>query len=62
MVGHGNDGYLAYVFQARAGKGKLFATGLDVLAEYPEARCLLDQFVAYVCSENFQPKADWVYK
>ena len=62
MVGHGNDGYLAYVFQAQAGKGKLFATGLDVLAEYPEARCLLDQFVAYVSSERFRPRTIWDYQ
>lgn len=59
MVGHGTDGYLAYVFQAGAGRGKLFATGLDVLADYPEAQCLLDQFIAYVSSDRFQPQSNW---
>ena len=59
MVGRGNDGYLAYVFQARAGKGRVFAVGLDVLAELPEASCLLDQFIAYVGSDRFQPRTVW---
>ena len=57
MVGHGVDGYLAYVFQTRASRGKLFAAGLNVLADCPEGRFLLDQFLDYVRSDQFQPKA-----
>ena len=57
MVGHsGAEGYLAYIFEAKAGKGKLFGCGLDLLANQPESACLLDQFIAYIRSEKFQPK------
>ena len=68
MVGDGSLGYLIYVFQAKAGKGKLLASGLDLLGDKPEAACLLDQFLNYVQSDQFQPagtldlqqaKADW---
>jgi hypothetical protein len=68
MVGDGSLGYLIHVFQAQAGKGKLLASGLDLLDDKPEAACLLDQFLAYVQSDRFQPagkldlkqaEADW---
>jgi hypothetical protein len=55
MVGHGREGYLIHVFQTRAGRGKLLASGLDLLADKPEAAWLLDQFINYVRSERFQP-------
>ncbi len=56
MVTRGAAGYLLDVFQARAGKGKLFASGLNLLSDYPEAAYLLDQFVRYVRSPEFQPQ------
>ena len=68
MVGDGGLGYLIYVFQAKAGKGKLLASGLNLLNDKPEAACLLDQFLNYVQSDQFQPagtldlqqvKGDW---
>jgi hypothetical protein len=55
MVGDGQSGYLIHVFQAKAGKGKLLASGLDLLGDKPEAAWLLDQFVQYVRSDRFQP-------
>ncbi len=56
MVGHGQEGYLAYVFQAKAGNGKILGCGLDLLADQPESVCLLDQFIAYLRSQQFRPK------
>ena len=55
MVGNGGLGYLIHVFQAKAGKGKLLASGLDLLTDKPEAAYLLDQFIRYVGSDRFQP-------
>ena len=55
MVGDGRIGYLIHVFQAKAGKGKLLASGLDLLSDKPEAAYLLDQFIQYVQSDRFQP-------
>jgi beta-galactosidase len=49
-------GYLAHVFQANAGDGKLLACGLDVLSENPEAVYLLNEFVNYVRSPWFDPQ------
>jgi len=59
MVNGGKQGYLAHVFQARAGKGKLLACGLDVLSETPEAACLLDQFIQYARSPRFAPHGEY---
>ncbi|HVM50298.1 MAG TPA: hypothetical protein VMU04_19880 [Candidatus Acidoferrum sp.] len=56
MVGRGSAGYLLHVFQARAGRGKLLASGLKLLGPEPEAECLLDQFIAYARSPAFQPR------
>ncbi len=56
MVGRGSEGYLVHVFQARAGRGKLLASGLDLLTSHPEAVCLLDQFIGYARSSDFQPR------
>jgi hypothetical protein len=56
MVGRGSAGYLLHVFQARAGRGKLLASGLNLLADYPEAEYLLDQFIRYARSSQFEPK------
>lgn len=56
MAGRGSAGYLLHVFQARAGKGRLLASGLELLSPNPEAIWLLDQFVRYVRSPAFQPQ------
>jgi len=55
MVGRGNLGYLLHVFEAKAGRGKLFASGLNLLSGTPEADYLLDQFIQYVRSDRFDP-------
>ena len=61
MVNHGksSQGYLAHVFQAKAGTGKLLACGLDVLSENVEAAYLLDQFIRYVRSPLFLPEGEF---
>ena len=59
MVGSGNQGYLIHVFQAKAGRGKLLASGLDLLSGKSEAAYLLDQFIAYARSERFQPQGSF---
>lgn len=56
MVGRGAADYLVHVFQARAGKGKLLASGLELLSAKPEAVYLLDQFIRYARSPEFQPE------
>jgi len=59
MVTCGRDGYLAHVFQARAGKGRLLACGLDVLGQNPESVWLLDQFIRYARSPRFDPRGEY---
>jgi len=59
MVTCGRDGYLAHVFQARAGRGKLLACGLDVLSKNVESAYLLDQFIRYVRSARFDPQGEY---
>jgi hypothetical protein len=49
-------GFNLYAFQARAGQGKLLATGLNLTSENPEAVYLLDQFIRYAQSEKFAPQ------
>ncbi len=49
-------GFNLYAFQARAGQGKLLATGLNLGNDTPEARYLLDQFIRYARSEKFNPQ------
>ncbi len=56
MVGHGSNGYMLYAFQARAANGKLLGSGLDLLSGNPESAYVLDQVIAYMKSERFQPK------
>ncbi len=56
MVGRGSAGYLLHVFQARAGKGRLLASGLELLSDHPEAAWLLDQLIRYARSDEFQPR------
>ena len=56
MVGRGGAGCLVHVFQARAGHGKLLASGLNLLSDNPEAEYLLDQFIRYARSPQFQPQ------
>jgi beta-galactosidase len=58
MVGRGSAGYLLHVFQARAGRGKLLASGLKLLSAEPEAEFLLDQFIRYARSPQFQPQEE----
>lgn len=59
MVNRGKQGYLAHVFQANAGRGKLLACGLDVLSDNVEAAYLLDQFINYVRSPRFAPRGEF---
>jgi beta-galactosidase len=56
MVSRGSAGYLLDVFQAKAGRGKLLASGLNLLSEDPEAVYLLDRFIRYARSPQFQPR------
>jgi hypothetical protein len=49
-------GFNLYAFQARAGRGKLLATGLNLVGDNPEAVYLLDQFIRYVRSDKFAPQ------
>ena len=49
-------GFNLYAFQARAGQGKLLATGLNLVNDNPEAVYLLDQFIRYARSEKFAPQ------
>jgi hypothetical protein len=49
-------GFNLYAFQARAGKGRLLATGLNLTSQHPEAAYLLDQFIRYAGSSQFDPK------
>ena len=56
IITRGSSGYLLYGFQAKAGPGKLLASGLKLLSEYPEAAYLLDQFIDYARSAEFQPQ------
>ena len=58
MVGSGNAGYLAHVFQAKAGNGKLFASGLNLLSDNPESVYLLNQFIEYIRSPHFDPQGN----
>jgi hypothetical protein len=48
-------GFNLYAFQARAGSGRLLATGLNLASDHPEAIRLLDQFVRYAGSQQFRP-------
>jgi Glycosyl hydrolases family 2, sugar binding domain/Glycosyl hydrolases family 2/Glycosyl hydrolases family 2, TIM barrel domain len=50
------SGYSLSVFQCRVGSGRLFASGLDLLSGKPEGAYLLDQFIRYIQSDQFQPK------
>jgi hypothetical protein len=68
MVGTGREFYIfgsgetdqwrfnLYAFQANASKGKVLSSGLNLAAEFPEAVCLLDQFLNYAKSDQFQPR------
>ena len=49
-------GFNLYVFQARVGPGKLLASGLNLKSTTPESVYLLDQFIRYAQSPEFQPK------
>ena len=49
-------GFNLYVFQARVGKGKLLASGLNLKSIDIESVYLLDQFIRYAQSPEFQPK------
>ncbi len=55
MVTLSRGGYSMSVFQCRVGRGKLFASGLDLLSNEPEGAYLLDQFFKYVQSDQFNP-------
>lgn len=49
-------GFNLYAFQARTGQGKLLSTGLNLSSDYPEAIHLLNQFIRYALSPQFQPQ------
>ena len=49
-------GFNLYAFQARAGRGRLLASGLNLAGDNPEAVYLLDQFIRHVRSEKFAPR------
>ena len=49
-------GFNLYAFQARAGRGRLLSTGLNLASDFPEAVHLLDQFIRYALSPRFQPQ------
>lgn len=49
-------GFNLYVFQARVGQGRLLASGLNLSSENPEAVYLLDQFLRYAASPQFNPQ------
>ena len=56
MVGSGASGYHAYAFETKVGNSNLFITTLDLLSGLPEANYLLDRFINYTASEDFNPK------
>ena len=56
MMGSGVSGYHLNIFEAKVGQGRLFASGLDLLSENPEAIYLLNQFHIYLESDQFNPK------
>jgi hypothetical protein len=49
-------GFNLHVFQAKVGPGRLLASGLQLRNDLPEAVYLLDQFLRYARSDDFQPK------
>jgi len=51
--------FLLYAFETTSGKGRLLATGLNLLSDAPESVCLLDGFLAYAQSEQFNPKGSF---
>lgn len=53
--GVGHLGYLLYVFQAEAAKGRILGCGLNPLSDRPEGAWLLNEFVTYVRSDRFRP-------
>ncbi len=52
-------GYNLHVFEAKAGPGRLLASGLQLRGDTPEAVCLLDQFIAYARSDKFEPRGSF---
>jgi hypothetical protein len=52
-------GFNLYAFQAKVGQGKLLASGFHLTSENPESVYLLDQFVRYAHSPDFQPKGSF---
>lgn len=52
-------GFNLYAFQAMVGRGKLLASGLRLDSENAEAIYLLDQFIRYAKSVEFQPKGSF---
>ena len=58
-VGEGQTQYFAYVFQQMDEDGHrlLMTRGLDLLADTPEGKYLLDAMIGYVQSEASEPDA-----
>lgn len=57
--GETRQGFLLYAYETASGKGRLLATGLNLLSEAPEAAALLDGFIAYAQSDAFNPKGSF---
>ena len=51
--------YLLYAFETASGKGRLLATGLNLLSNAPESVALLDGFLTYVQSDKFDPQGQF---
>ncbi len=55
MKGKTLPDYLFYAFETASGKGRLLATGLNLLSDTPESVALLDGFLTYAQSGKFNP-------
>ncbi len=56
-VGEGRDSYYLYLGQTKIGDSRILQTfALELMQDTPEAMALLDTFIKYVKSDDFQPK------
>ncbi|MBQ9875170.1 MAG: hypothetical protein IJM30_11990 [Thermoguttaceae bacterium] len=59
FVGEGRDSYYLYLGQTKFGDAKVLASyALDLTQDAPEATALLDSLLAYVGSDDFDPKTE----
>jgi len=52
-------GFNLHVFQAKAANGRVLASGLDLLSDNPESVYLLDRFIRYAKSPQFDPTGEF---